>query len=158
MALVEFVEKNRGNAAQLRILDELAQENAFGDEANPGALRGDVLETDLVADFIAETTVALGGDARGEETGGEAARLQDDDLAVAEQAVVEKNLRDLGGFSGTGGSLDDEAGMGAKVFHDRALKFINRQIFAAHERENVQRRTREAAGKPLRSHWSKRRM
>jgi hypothetical protein len=72
--------------------------------------------------------------------------LENDDLAVAKEVVIEENLRDLGGFSGTGRSLDDEAGMLAEVFDDRALKFVNRQILAAHEGEerptpNVQRPT-----------------
>ena len=37
MALVKFVKENRGDAAQLRILNELAQENSFGDETDAGA-------------------------------------------------------------------------------------------------------------------------
>ena len=94
MALVKFIEENRGDAAQLRILDELAEQDSFGDEADAGAVRGDVFEADLVADFVAEPAVALGGDARGEETGGEAARLEDHDLAVAEQAAIEEDLRE----------------------------------------------------------------
>ena len=115
MALVKFIEKNRGDAAQLRILNQLAQENSFGDEANAGAIGGDVFEADLVTDFVTEAAIALGRDARGEETGGEAARLEDHDLAVAEQAMIEQDLRDLGGFSGAGRSLEDEAGMGFEL-------------------------------------------
>ena len=110
MALMEFVEKNRGDFSQPRIVDQLAQKNSLGDEPDTGARRSDVFEPDLVADFIAEPAVALGSDAGGEETGGKPARLKNNDLAVSEQAVIEENLRDLGGFSGAGGSLDDEAG------------------------------------------------
>ena len=36
MALVEFIEKNRGNAAQLRILNELTQKNSLRDETDAG--------------------------------------------------------------------------------------------------------------------------
>ncbi len=122
MALVKFIEENRGDAAQLRILNELAQEDSFGDEANAGAIGGDVFEADLVADFVAEPAVALGGDARGEETGGEAARLQDHDLAVAKQSVIEEDLRDLGGFSGAGRRLEDEAGVGFELGDESAAR------------------------------------
>ena len=59
MALVKFVEENRRHAAQLRILDQLAQQNSFGDEANARPRRRDVFEANLVADFVAEPAVAL---------------------------------------------------------------------------------------------------
>ena len=90
----------------------MAEQNSFGDEADAGAVGGDVFEADLVTDFIPETNVPLGGDPRGEETGGKTARLEDYDLAGPEEAVIEENLRDLGGFAGAGGSLEDEAGAG----------------------------------------------
>jgi len=138
MALVEFVEKDGGDAAQFRVLNQLAQENAFGDKANPRTPRRDVFETNLVADLIAEPTLPLGGDARGEETSGEAARLKDDDLAVAEEVLIEKNLRNLGGFSGTGRSLDDETGMGFELGDDLLCELENGQV-ARHGRGNVRR-------------------
>jgi len=112
MALVKFVEKNGGDAAQLRILNELPKQNSFGDEADASALGGQVFESDLVADFVAETNVALGGNARGEEASGKTAGLEDHDLAAPEETMAEENLGDLGGFAGAGGSLEDEAGMG----------------------------------------------
>jgi hypothetical protein len=96
MALVKFVEKNRGDAPQLRILDQLAQENSFGDKANARVSGSNIFESNLVADFIAEPAVSFGRDPRGQETSGKPARLKDYDLAVAEQAVIEENLRDLG--------------------------------------------------------------
>ena len=140
MALVKFVEEDRGDAAQLRILDQLAEQNAFGDEADAGALGGEVFETDLVTDFVAEADVALGGDARGKETGGETARLEDDDLAGAEEAVIEEDLGDLGGFAGAGGGLEDEAGVGLEFGDDPLFELEDWQV-AGHRRGNVQRPT-----------------
>ena len=61
----------------------LPQQHAFGDESDPGRDGGDIFEPDLVTDFVAEPDAAFVGDARGEQTGREAARLEDDDLAVA---------------------------------------------------------------------------
>src|SRR2546423_15122210 len=130
MALVEFVEKNRGNAAQLRVLNQLAEQDSFGDETNAGARGGNVLEPDLVADFIAEPALSFARDARCEKAGGEPARLEDDDLTVAEKAVIEEDLRDLGGFSGTSRRLDDEAGMGGEGFFARRFAVKKWQIFA----------------------------
>src|ERR1700731_2137670 len=111
MALVKFIEENRRDAAQFRILNQLPEQNAFGHETNAGALRRDVLEPNLISDFVAKPAIPLEGNARGEKTRRETARLQDYDLAVAEQSVIEQNLRDLGGFSGAGRGLDDEAGV-----------------------------------------------
>ena len=65
MPLVKFIEKNRGNSAQLRILEQLAEQNAFGYEANPRLRRGNFFETDLVADLVAKLTAALPGYAPG---------------------------------------------------------------------------------------------
>ncbi|HEX8491148.1 MAG TPA: hypothetical protein VF626_09025, partial [Chthoniobacterales bacterium] len=93
---MKFIEEDGAYAAQLRTLDKLAEEDSFSDEANAGALGRYVFEADLVTDFVPETDVALGSDACGKETGGETARLEDDDLAVAEEAMVEEDLRDLG--------------------------------------------------------------
>jgi hypothetical protein len=66
----------------------------------------------LVTDFIPEADFALRGDTRGEETGGEAAGLEDNDLAIAEEAVSEEDLGNLGGFTRAGWGLENEAGVG----------------------------------------------
>ena len=104
---MKFVEQDDSHILQCPILLQPAQQNAFGHEADASALRRDVLESDLVSDFVAELAIALGSDARGEKTRGEAARLENDDLTVAEQSVIEQDLWDLGGFSRAGRGLDD---------------------------------------------------
>src|SRR5471032_749876 len=108
MALVKFIEENRGDATQLRILNELPQEDSFGHEADAGAIRRDVFEANLVADFFTEPAVTLGSDSRSEEAGREPARLEDHDLAVAKQFMIEEDLRNLGGFSRASRRLEDE--------------------------------------------------
>jgi hypothetical protein len=104
----------------------LTQQNSFGDETDARPWRRNIFEADLVAHFFTEPAIALGSDPSGEETRGEAARLENHDLALSEQAVIEEDLGDLGGFSGAGGSLDDDAGMGAEIFYDRSFEFKDR--------------------------------
>ena len=72
------------------------------------SVRGDVFETDLVTDFVAEIAATLEGDARGKQTGREPARLQDHHLPIAEQSMIEQDLRDLGRFSRAGRRLDNQ--------------------------------------------------
>jgi hypothetical protein len=98
VALVKFIEENHGNAAQLRILNELSQENSFGHEADASAIRRDVFETNLVAYFFTEPTVTLGSDSRSEKAGREPAWLQNYNLPDAQQSMIEQNLRHLRGF------------------------------------------------------------
>src|ERR1700730_11380345 len=112
MALVKFIEENRGDAAQLRILNELPQEDSFGDESDAGPIRRDVFETNLVADFFTELAVTFGSDSRSEKAGREPARLQDHNLAVAKQFMIEEDWRNLGGFPRASRGLDDQPGAG----------------------------------------------
>ena len=132
MALVEFIEENRGDAAQLRILNELPEQNSFGDEANAGAIGRDVFEADLVTDFVPEPAIALRGDAGGEEPGREPARLEDHDLAVAQQSMIEKDLWDLGGFAGAGRRLEDEAGAFFQLGDNSMFELEDWQVAALH--------------------------
>ena len=92
----------------------------------------DAIEADLVADFLAERGAALLGDARGEHAGGEAAGLEHDDLARAQEAVIEQDLRDLRRFAGAGGSLEDEAVLRAQGRDDGGLKFVDGEVSRGH--------------------------
>ena len=135
--LVKFIEENRGDGTQLWILNELAQQNSFGDEADPGAVGSDVFEANLVADFVTEPAVALGRDTGGEQAGREPARLEDHDLTVAKQSMIEEDLRDLGRFSRAGRRLDDETGLFFKLCDNPMFKLKNGQILASHRRERL---------------------
>ena len=109
-------------------------------------LGNDVFEANLVADFVAEAAIALGRDARGQQTGGEPARLKNHHLSIAQQAMIEQNLRDLGRFAGTGGRLEDEAGMRFELGDELVLQFENGQVLASHweGKFNLLRDQREA--------------
>ena len=54
MPLVKFVEEDCGDIAQLRVVDQLAQQNSFGHETNSRFFRDDIFESNLVADFATE--------------------------------------------------------------------------------------------------------
>ena len=77
---MKFVEKNDANIRQFPIILEPAQQNAFGDETNPRAQAGLIIEANLIADLITQFAVAFPGDSRRDGTCGDAARLQDDDF------------------------------------------------------------------------------
>ena len=59
MALVELVEHHGVDAGELRIGDQAAREDAFGEEAQAGARSGDFFEANLVADRFADTFAKL---------------------------------------------------------------------------------------------------
>ena len=88
---------------------QLPQQNTFGDEANARALRNDILEPNLIADFFAEPATALLRDARSEQPRRQPPRLQNHHLAIAEQPVIEQDLRDLRRFPGARRRLKNEA-------------------------------------------------
>ena len=114
MALMKFVEDENADARKRRALLHLAQEDAFGDVENARVARGDIFEPVLETDFAAQLDAALFRDAPGQQTGGEPARLQDDDAARAGQAVIEEILRNLRRLAGAGRGLHDDAVLAAQ--------------------------------------------
>ena len=80
--LVELVEHHRTDAAQLRVGEQAAGEDALGDEAHARGGRGHLLEADLVADAPADAA-RRAPRRRGPRRGAwPAARLEDPQLAV----------------------------------------------------------------------------
>jgi len=76
--------------------------------------------------------LALAGDAGGEHAGGEAAGLEDDDLALGEEAVIEEYLGDLRGLAGAGGGLENYTVVGLEGGYEGVLKFKDGQVPAGH--------------------------
>jgi hypothetical protein len=114
VAFVEFVEDDAIDAAEFGIAQQAAGEDAFGDEAKPGARAGGIFEADLIADSFADSLAALGRDEAGGQARGEAARFEDDDV----KAGVEQRCRDARGFAGAGCGLDDERLFGVQMPDD----------------------------------------
>ena len=138
VAFVEFVEEDRADAAQRRVAEHLAQEDALGDVLDAGACAGDVVQADAVADLRAERDATLPRDAGGEHPRGQTARLEDDDApAFAEQVGVEEHLRDLRGLARAGRGLEDEAAAAGGVAQggdERAFEFVDGQAFVGGHR------------------------
>src|SRR5690625_5279247 len=59
VAFVKFVEKEGGNSGEVRIFEHHSEEDSFGDEFDFGFGGGEVVESDLVADFGSEAAVSL---------------------------------------------------------------------------------------------------
>ena len=75
-SLVKFIDDDRGDVAQQRILLEVGGQDAFGDDEE-ARVRGELpLETDVPADFAADGPAALVGDAPRHRSRRDAPRLQ----------------------------------------------------------------------------------
>ena len=141
MAFVKFVEDEDRNAAQLRIVNHLPEQNAFRYKTNFRLRRRDIFEADLVADFVAKLDAEFLRHARREQPRGQPARLENHDLPVAEQPVPEQHLRDLRGFAGTGRRGQNQPPVGFQPGDDVALDFVNGQTVGHESAQNSGSRT-----------------
>ena len=82
------------------------------------------LEPDLVTDFAPKLAAALLGDARRQETGGDAAGLEDDDLPL-HQAEVQEHLGNPGRLTRTGRRTEDDPPGAATGGDERFLQGID---------------------------------
>ena len=127
MPFVKFVEDEDGNAAQLRIVNHLPEQNTFGYKTDFSPRRCDIFETDLVADFVAELDAEFLRHARREQSRGQPARLENHNLPVTEQSVPEQHLRDLRGFARAGWRGQNQPPVGFQPGDEVALNFVNGQ-------------------------------
>ena len=103
MALVELVEDERADAAQLRVGEHAPRENAFGDVPEPGSRRPRLLEAHLPADHIG--IAELLRDAPGSHARRDPPRLEHDDLAPD---LIEQRRRNAGGLAGARRRLEHD--------------------------------------------------
>ncbi len=115
-AFVEFVEDDDGDAFEKWVALEASGEDSFGDDGEARVFGGAVVEADLVADFLAKRSVSFAGDAFGGGAGGDAARFEHEDLAVASESGVEEGGWNAGAFSGAGWCLKYEVIFVLQVF------------------------------------------
>ena len=106
-ALVRLVDDQRVVPAQQPVLCDLGEQDPVGHQLDPGLPADPGGEPDLVPDDLAERRVQLLGDALGDGTGGQAARLGVPDQAGAPPAQLQADLGQLGGLAGAGLPRDD---------------------------------------------------
>ena len=128
MAFMKLVEADGRDAAQSRVGEHLAQQDALSHVADSRGLGHDAIQADLVADLATHAAVALGSDSCGEHPGGEPAGLEHDDFTVAEEVVVEEDLRNLSGFSRASGSFQHDPRTTAERVYERLFEFKNGQV------------------------------
>ena len=114
MALVKLVEHHHADALQLRVAQQAACQDSFGEEAQPRLRPGELLEAHLVADRLAEALAAFESHPAGGQPRGDAARLQHEHFTEARIEQSRGNARRLA----------------------RARRRFNHQIGAAAERSD----------------------
>ncbi len=80
IAFVKFVEQYRADIRQRSIILQPTQKNSFGHKTNACAETGLIVETNLIADFLAEFAFAFPRHARGNGSRRNTTRLQHDDF------------------------------------------------------------------------------
>jgi hypothetical protein len=125
VALMKLVENNTSDAFEERVGEHHPQEDTFGDETDAGALGGDAVHPDLVANFVAEALTSFGGNALSEHSSWEAARLEDEDFTRTGELVIQDELGYLRGFSGTGGRLENDSGVCGEGFAEVCAEFVD---------------------------------
>ena len=99
VAFVEFVEQQRADAFEHRIVLQHAGEDALGDDLDPGPGRDLVLEADAVADGFAHRFAELPRHEAGGGARGHAPRFQHHDPAAGEPFRIQQCERYPGGLA-----------------------------------------------------------
>jgi hypothetical protein len=99
VALVEFVEQDRADALEQRIVLQHAGEDALGHDFDAGFRRDLVLEADAVTHGLADRLAQLPGHEAGSGARGDAARFQHHDLAALQPIRIQQRQRHLRGLA-----------------------------------------------------------
>ena len=132
VALVEFVEQDRADLFQHRVVLQHAGQDAFGDHLDARARRNLVLEADAVADGAAHLFAQL---PRHEQRGaacGHPARLQQDDLPAQQPRRIQQRQRHLGGLAGAGRGFQHQPRLRGQVLLDLRQQRGNREERGVH--------------------------
>ncbi len=111
MAFVEFVEQDRADAAEFRIVLQHAREDAFGDDFDARARRHFRFEADAITDGFADRFAALRGHEFRRRARSDATRFEHEDFLVAEPRRVEQRERHLRRLARAGRRFEDQSRM-----------------------------------------------
>src|SRR5439155_26622921 len=106
-ALVELVEDDDAGGFQVRVVVQVAEQDAGGDGQGTAAGAGEAVEADVVAEPLAGRGAVPGGHASGGGAGGEPPRLQHQDLFVASDPGGDQGGRDACGLACSGRGAED---------------------------------------------------
>ena len=152
MALVEFVEQDRTDLFQHRVVLQHAGQDAFGDDFDARARRNLVFEADAVADRATDLLAQLPRHEQRGAAGGDPPWFQQDDLAALQPRCVEQCQWHLGGLAGTGRGLQHQSPLRGQVLLDLRQQRGNREERGVH----VQRIRGTAGAGTMRGHFSPR--
>ena len=125
VTLVELVDHDAADAAQLGMGEQPAGQHALGHELDPGRRRDLAIEPHLVADLAPEVAATLARHAGRRESRRESPRLQHDELA-GDEARVEQRARDARRLAGTGRRHEHGAPPRAHRLHECRQHVVDR--------------------------------
>ena len=114
MTFVELVEQQRANAIQRRIVLQHPRQDALRDDFDPGPRGHLVVETDAIADGLADAFTALPRHEPRSRTRGDATRFKHHDPAAIEPGFIEQRERHLRGLAGAGRRFEYQTRMPRK--------------------------------------------
>ena len=126
-ALVKLVEQHGRDALERGIVENHSREDAFRDHLDAGASGDEALQANPQADRFANLFRQVRGHACSGSPGGEAARLQDDDLAALCERFIEKREGNPRRLAGAGGRDEDGATARPQRGGDLRQDVVNRQ-------------------------------
>ncbi len=132
VAFVEFVEQQRADAVEHRVVLEHPGQDALGDHLDAGARGHLVLEADAVAHGLARRFAALPGHERGGAARGDPARLQHHDAAALQPRRLQQRRRHLGGLAGAGRGFQHQPRVRGEAVADLRQQRVDRKNGRGH--------------------------
>ncbi len=125
---MELVEQHRRHAIEPRIVQDHAGEHALGDHLDPGLGRHPRLHAHAITDRLPGPLAERPGHAVGGGPGGQAPRLQDDDLAPFGPWLIHQGQGHDRGLARSRRSHQHGAWVGGQGRPQRLQDVVNRQV------------------------------
>ena len=125
---MKLVEYDQRDILQAGVALQLPGENALGDDFYAGARADTAVEPDAIADCLPHALPQHMRHAAGCRSGGHAARLQDQDLALAQPRFPQQCQRHHSGLAGAGRSLHHQFVALAQAQRQLLEYFVDGQV------------------------------
>ncbi len=127
-ALMKFIEENRGNAFEPRIIEDHAGEDALRHDLDAGLGRDARHEPHAQSDRLAEAFAEHIGHTFGRGAGGEPPRFEEHDFALGRPWLIDKREGDARGLAGAGRRRQNRPCAGRERGTDLRQDGIDRQL------------------------------